>query len=301
MVLVFLSYALLASGIVTNKILLQIVPPTLLVGIRMLAAGMILLATYFRSHRLHWRYLKEDAYILTIITLFTTLIPALLKAFALKYLVASKAALIGSIDPFVTALYVWILWHEKLSLTKLVGILIGLSGVTFSIVATGSIKETMLGWAVFSLPEMAQIAAIFFGRYGWILVQDLLRKHRYMPAEINGITMLSSGLIALIYSVTTEPIALLAPCCPWKLAGLMAYTTIFGTVFGYTVYATMLKRHNATFMSLAGFSIPLFVSLLGWVFLNEKITLNFLIAAFLIFIGLIVFYWDELGKKKQII
>src|SRR5581483_2603036 len=110
LILIFLSYAFIASGISTNKVLLHYLPPTLFVGMRMLLAGLVLLAFIYRSsERMRWRYIKHDIVLLTLIAGLTTFIPSVLKAYALKNMFSGKVALLGSLDPFITALYAYLL------------------------------------------------------------------------------------------------------------------------------------------------------------------------------------------------
>ena len=77
-----LTFALLASAISANKILLYSMTPTLLVGIRMFSAGLILLLYTFTNPqiRISWNNIKKNLSSLIIITLTTTFIPSILKA-----------------------------------------------------------------------------------------------------------------------------------------------------------------------------------------------------------------------------
>src|SRR6516165_10800893 len=108
MIDIIATYALLSSGIVANKILLKYLAPDLFVALRMFISGVCLLPfALWNSHRMKWHYMKEDIATIFFISLCTTLVPSITKAFAYKYMLASKTALLGSIDPFVTALYAY--------------------------------------------------------------------------------------------------------------------------------------------------------------------------------------------------
>jgi hypothetical protein len=79
---VFLGFAFLASATVANKYALSALSLSLMVGLRMLGAGIILLLYYRKkSHRLSFAYFKQDIFILLGISLLTMLVPALFKAF----------------------------------------------------------------------------------------------------------------------------------------------------------------------------------------------------------------------------
>jgi len=297
--ILFVAYFLLASGFSANKVLLGWLPPTFFVGIRMLCAGLIMVIyNYRRSDRMCWRYIKQDILTIFGIALFTTYAPSLLKAYGLKGLPSSKAALIGSCDPFVTAMYAYALWREKLSWRQFVGITIGFVGVMFLLTSSSLSEQSLHAWFIFSWPELAAVGAVVVGRYGWILVRSLLKKERYQPTEINGLSMMLSGVFALITSFIVDPISSInIPSMP-RFFAVFAYTIIAGNIVGYGLYAYCLKKYRLTFVSLAGFSIPLFVTLIGWLFLGEQLTVLFGISALIIFVGLLLFHRDNVRKQS---
>ena len=301
MYLVFLAYFLLASAFSANKVLLGWLPPTFFVGIRMLCAGLIMVAwNYRKSHRLKFDYFKKDLLTICGIALFTTYFPSLLKAYGLQGLPSSKAAMIGSCDPFVTAMYAYVLWKERLSFKQFLGITIGFLGVMLLMTGGSLPEQTLHAWFIFSWPELAALGAVVVGRYGWILVRSLLKKERYKPTEINGLSMVLSGVLALATSFFIDPISSITIPSISHFLFFFAYTIIAGNIFGYGLFAYCLKKYPLTFVSLAGFSIPLFVTLIGWALLGEQLTLLFAASAAIIFFGLLIFQYDKLrGAYRQ--
>jgi drug/metabolite transporter (DMT)-like permease len=235
--------------------------------------------------------------LLATITLSTVLIPGLLKAYALIHLNAAQATLLGSIDPFITALYGYLLYREKITVLKLTGMIIGFIGVFTSLNTTSLVSH--LGSSLTTLwPHAAILAAVACSRGGWLMVQLQLQKNRYHPAQLNGIVMTASGLIALTAVQWVEPHSItILPSGPTFYA-LLAYTILIGNVLAYTLYGYLLKHNNATFISLAGVSMPLFVGLYSWLFLGEEITLRFFMAAIIFLMGLTVFHYDDLKKQR---
>ena len=304
MYLLFLAYFLLASAFSANKVLLGWLPPTFFVGIRMLCAGLIMVAyNYRKSGRLRFAYFRQDLFTIFGIALFTTYAPSLLKAYGLKGLASSKAALIGSCDPFVTAMYAYALWRETLTFKQFIGVVTGFLGVALLLTSGSMHEQSLHAWFIFSWPELAALGAVVIGRYGWILVRSLLKKERYKPMEINGLSMVFSGVLALATSVIIDPISSISiPSVPRFLA-FFTYTIVAGNIFGYGLYAYCIKRYRLTLVSFAGFSIPLFVPLIGWLFLGEKLTLLFFGSVVIIFVGLLIFHRDHIRqgmfKKKS--
>lgn len=298
MYLLFFAYFLLASSFSANKVLMGVLPPTFFVGIRMLCAGLIMVIYHYRrSERLKFSYFKSDLWALVAVALLTTYVPSLLKAYGLHGMPSSKAALIGSCDPFVTALYAYFLWKERLSFKQFLGITIGFVGIMMLLTSNSVEEQSLHAWLIFSWPELAALGSVVVGRYGWILVRSLLKKERYEPTEVNGISMTISGVVALVSSCCVDNLSTITlPSIPWFLL-LFGYTVIAGNIAGYGVYAACLKRYSITLVSLAGFTIPLFVSLIGWLFLGEQLTFLFVLSALAVFVGLLLFYYDKLRRS----
>lgn len=300
MLLILFGFSLLASAITANKMILKTLPLFYFTGLRMLIAGLILLTLYSLRNHIDLKKIKTDFPALLLIALFTTFIQTLLKNYALKYLFSSKAALIGSIDPFVTALLAYFLLGERLSFKKSMGIMLGIAGSVYLCTTTSSLEETFFSISIFSAPELAAFAAIFVGRIGWLKAQALLKLNRYTPIELNSIMMILSGISSLVFSfVIQEAYPSLDARITIETLLLLAYTIIVGNVIAYSLYATFLKTHSANFVSLVGFSVPLFVSLYGWMLLEEPLSEKLLIAALITFCGVLLFYQDEFKKKTE--
>lgn len=297
---IFVGFALLASAITVNKVLLTSLPAVFFVGIRMFFGGIILCSLYYKSsYRLNPRQLLNNWKILLAAAVCTTFLPSILKAYGLKYLVSSKAAFIGALDPFITALYSYLLWSERLSKKKILGIFLGFTGTIMLCVPQTTIEETFLNILIFSLPELAAFGAVAIGRYGWILSQIQLKQGNYSAPELNGIIMLISGVLALVAAVCMGQFDVEQIPLTWNFLSLMVYTIVMGNVVAYTMYAQFLKAYSANFVSLLGFSVPLFVSFYGWLFLSEQITLTLIAAAVIILTGVYLFYQDELASLKR--
>lgn len=286
-----IAYALLASGNVANKLLLKSMSPELLVGIRMSVSGLlILLFSVKNSPRLRWSYIRHDVKILAMISVITTLLPALLKAFALTYMVPSKQMLLGSIDPFITAGYAYLLWREPLSWRKALGITVGCIGIGISAISSSPAERLWGEWWIFSLPELAVVIAVALGRYGWMIVQTMLRKGRYLPHELTALSMLASGILSLMISLLWGKTLLFTGPTPDNFISIVLYTTFIGNIAGYTAYSYCLRRHNATVVALTGLLMPLFVAFMSWGIGIEKLTWNFFIAMGFVATGMAIFY-----------
>ena len=293
---IFLTFALFAAGIFVNKQLLVFLPPTLFVGIRMFFSG-IILALYGWHQRKNLKNMRADWPILIVIALFTALIPSLFKAYALTHLPAGQTALLSSIDPFVTALYVYLIWHEKMSSKQLLGIFLGCAGTWISI--NLACHEM---WCLQTiLPQIAVIVAVALSRLGWIFVRILLKKDEYSSTQLNSFVMLFCGSCALLVSPLIDTYGSIHIPSGGTFVSLLLFTVLVSNVIGYTLYAYIIRHYNMTLISLAGFSVPLFVSFYERIFMGRVLTAQFVLAFLFLFCGLLIFYWDELGRRKLLI
>jgi len=131
MIDVIATFAVFASAISVNKLILKSLPPLMFVGIRMGVAGLILLGYYSRQagSRLSWHKVRTHIIYLIPIALASTYISSALKAYGLRHLLSSKVALIGSLDPFITALYGYVLWGQRFAWQHICGMCLGVLGV----------------------------------------------------------------------------------------------------------------------------------------------------------------------------
>ncbi|MCL5436301.1 MAG: DMT family transporter [Candidatus Dependentiae bacterium] len=301
MIDIILGFGIFASAITINKLILTTLPPFFFVGVRMLASGLIMLVFHaFRSPRMKMCHLKPDIKSLIIIGILTTFIPSALKAFGLKYLISSKATLISSLDPFVTAIYAYFLWGERVNLRQIFGMCLAFSGIFLLLTRTSSVEQMIGGIGFLSWPEFATIASMLIGRYGWILAQRVLHAERYSPSELNAIIMTVGGSCSLILSALLENPA---QCCfPTNIGfwAVFTYSVTIGNIGGYTIYSTLLKKHPITLISLCGISVPLYVHLYGPFILGEPLSAIFFVSFILVAAGTFIFIRNK-NKKSHLL
>lgn len=290
--LIFFTFAIIASGIFVNKLLLFTLTPMLLTGIRMFSAGSILFVYNLKELKTVFTSFKKNFLIILATTLFITFLPSILKAYALKNLQVSHAALLGSIDPFITALYAYIIWKEKLNLTKIFGILLGLFA-TIILPNLGKLNFQLCTSTSTLLPQLAAITSCMINRLGWILAQIMLKQERFKISQLNSLTMLISGILALIICPFIEPISSIHISSYGPFIFLLLFTIFVGNILGYNVYGYTIKKYDITLISLAGCSVPLLVSIYNWIFIGQKISSIILFSITLLFISMLIFHFDK--------
>lgn len=296
--LIIFMYALFSSSFSVGKQLLTYTSPILLVGIRMVPAGIILIMYQLFRHQKLPKLHKNELFLYLQIIILGIYAAYIFRFWGLKYLASSKTALLFNASPFFTALYSYIFFQEKMTYKQWFGLIIGFIGL-IPILSTTSLTEQRFGEFLYiSWPEIAILIAVALHSYGWIVVRQLVKHNDHSPAMVNGITMLFGGLLALITAPFVEEVKAIDNFS--HFIGWLSYVIIVSNIICYNLYGYLMKHYTATFVSFAGFIVPIFAGFIGWGFLNETITWHFYISCFIVFVGLYLFYQDELKYKALV-
>lgn len=294
MFFVFLLFALFASVFTVSKIGLEYTQPFFLIGTRMLVAGVLLVGyEFFRQGnqlKMDWQGWRR----IFRLAIFNIYITNVLEFWGLKYLTSFKTCFIYSLSPFISALFSYLIFTEKMTIKKWVGLVVGFLGILPILLSETSLEQETGHFFMFSWAELAVIVAATTSVYGWILLRQIVNDNGYSPMLANGMSMIIGGGMALIHSSFVEdwnpiPVSSFLPfllCAAWLL--------VVSNLICYNLYGWLLKRFSATFMSFAGFTTSMFSAFFGWAFLSENLTWPFFASTLIILFGLTIFYQEEL-------
>lgn len=296
---VVLLYALFASVFTIAKTGLSHVQPFFLIGSRMLIAGIILLGYQKIRHGQTFKFNHQTWLRIVQLALFNIYLTNALEFWGLRYLTAAKTCFIYSLSPFLSALFSYYLFNEKLSLKKWTGLSLGFIGFLPILVSQTAGENAAGHFFIFSWAEIAVMGAATCSVYGWILLRQLINEDGLSPMTANGMSMLMGGICALVHSGLVET---------WNPLPISNYSSYFectilliliSNLICYNLYGYLLKRYSATFVSFAGFTTPLFTALFGWFFLNETVSWHFYLSFGMVLSGLLVFDQEELKQTYQ--
>ncbi len=320
MFLVLLQYLLLASTFTLGKAVVQYVAPIFFISVRMLLGGSLLLGYIYLFNRKSWQFSAKDIVPYAKLTLFHIYIAFLCEFWALQYVSSAKTCLLYNLSPFVTALFSYYLFAERLNGKKWLGLFIGMFGF-LPILYAQAPQEGLVGqlWGI-SLPEFALLVSVCSSAYAWLLIKKLIQSRGYSVLMLNGIAMTSGGILAFITSLLVEGKPHIA-CCGAPDDALGHYLAqLFGTqeigfflfmiylialiiianLICYNIYGYLLRYYSATFLAFAGFTTPLFTALWGYILLSETIGWHFFASLGITFVGLYIFYKQELYEKNEV-
>lgn len=294
MYLVVLLYALFASVFTVSKTGLQYTQPLFLVGTRMVLAGALLLVYLFIFHRRQFSFSKNALWGLFKLAIFNIFLTNVFEFWGLQFLTSFKTCFIYSLSPFFSALISYFSFNENLSPKKWLGLAIGFIGFFPILLSESTSEEGVRHLFFLSWAEMAVMLAAVTSVYGWIILRQLVKDDGVSPMMANGVSMVAGGAMALVNSYVIED------WHPFPVTNMVSFAectillVIISNMICYNLYGYLLRRFTATFMSFAGFTTPLFTAIYGWFFLSEVISGAFYVSAAVVFIGLFLFYQEEL-------
>ncbi len=291
---VFFCFFIWSTCFTLGKTTLECSPPIFLTGARMFMAGILLLVFMACFQRKEMRIKRHQLFPLILFAISAVYLTNVFEFWGLQYLTAAKACFIYSLSPFLSALFSYFQFKEKITSKKLMGLMVGFFGFIPVLIHKSGSEQLLGGLKILSWPEISLMIATVTSVYGWILLRKLGKEDGMSPLMANGTSMLLGGVFALVHSAFTEN---------WNPLPVTNYSGFFQGVFlmilisnliCYNIYGWLLKRFTATFLSFAGLTTPLFAAFFGWLILHETVTWSFFVSVTVISLGLWLVYAEEL-------
>ena len=300
MALIVILYSLFASVFTIAKIGLDYTQPFFFVGTRMLVAGLLMIGYMAMTAPGSLHVLRKHWWRLLALAFFNIYLTNAMEFWGLQYLTSFKTCFIYSLSPFMAALFSYLVLDERMTARKWIGVAIGVTGFAPILMHMSDAETSMVYVGFLSLPEIAVMIAAAASSYGWILMRQLVKEDGYHPLVANGYSMLIGGAFSLVHSGLVET---------WNPVPISSYVPFFectlllviiSNILAYNLYGFLLKRFTATFLSFSGFMTPLITAFFGWTVLGEVITAGFFVSAVIVFVGLLVFYQEELRSGVRL-
>jgi drug/metabolite transporter (DMT)-like permease len=257
------------------KVSLEYAPPMLFAGTRTLLCGVVMmLAALVWGGAVNFKQ-NWPAYLL--LAGFNVVLFMGLQTFTILYMPSGSAAVVIYLQPILVGLLAFFVLGEPLSVAKVVGLLLGFSGVV--VVSAGSLSGGTLGTplgVVFGVVSAASwaLGTVFFKRYGerlstlWAVAA---------PFSLGGILLTALGLV-------------LEPLSEVSLTGTFVagwlYTSLVGTALAWLLWLGLVRAGEASRVSAYVFLVPIFSVLLGALLLGEALSPLLLVGAALVVSGI---------------
>lgn len=268
----FLLAALWGGSFLFMRIAAPELGPIWLIEVRVLLAGLSLLPLLLYQKlglqlRQHWRSLA-------IVGLINSALPFSLLAFTSLSLPAGTTAILNGTVPFfgVAVAYVWL--HEKLTASRIIGLLLGFAGVLVLVGLRGTVLTPEILLAMVTGLGAALMYAI---------AAPLIRQHLQNVPSI--VIATGSQLSAAVFLLPLLPLTL--PESPPSQRAVLAVLALalLSTSLAYILYFRLIQTVGSTRALTVTYLIPLFAIVWGALILKEAITLSMVVGGALILLG----------------
>jgi drug/metabolite transporter (DMT)-like permease len=231
---------------------------------------------------------SKDWHWFALIGMINLVIPFFLIAYGMQKVQSNLAAILMASTPLsATVLAHFFTDNEKINLTKILGVLVGFSGIVFLFSDNILINESNFTSALLIL-----IGSTFYVVGGLLTLKISNKKNENVTASI-----LIWGTIFLIpITIFTEKPWNLNPSIDSTIS--LVYLGVVATGLAWLLRFRILKTNGLVFQAQVAYLIPIFGIILGYIFLNELITPKVVVAVVAIIVGI---YFVKKSNKIKII
>ena len=231
---------------------------------------------------------SKDWYWFAAIGIINLVIPFFLIAYGVQKVQSNLAAILMASTPLsATVLAHFFTKNEKINFIKVLGVMIGFSGIVFLFSDNILINENNIISALLILG-----GSTFYVIGGLLTLKVSNKKNENVTASI----LIWATIFLLPITAYTEQ--------PWNLnpsiesTSSVIYLGIFATGFAWLLRFKILVTNGLVFQAQVAYLIPIFGIILGFIFLKELITPKVLISVAAVIIGI---YLVKKSNKLKII
>lgn len=272
LVLYFVLAALWGGSFLFMRATVAEFGPIPLITMRLGLASVVLLGIVAVQGQ--FRTVVQYAWPCLIVGIVNTALPFCLLANATKHLTAGFTSILNATTPFSTAIigYLWL--RQRMSRMKVLGLVVGFSGVVVLLWNRASFNGDGVTWSIVS----AFAATICYG-VGTNYAMLRLSKVHHLP--ITAGSMVGGTLFLTPFAVWNWPSV--APS--WRAWGLVSVFAFFCTAIAYIIFYRLISRIGGARAITVTFLTPAFAILWGAIFMSETLTLNMTLGACIILLG----------------
>ena len=230
---------------------------------------------------------SKDWYWFASIGIINLVIPFFLIAYGVQKVQSNLAAILMASTPLSATILAHIFTdNEKINFIKVIGVLIGFSGIVFLFSDDILINENNIFSALLILG-----GSTFYVIGGLLTLKVSNKKNENVTASI----LIWATIFLIPIVAYTEQ--------PWNLKPRLdstislIYLGIFSTGIAWLMRFRILKNNGLVFQAQVAYLIPIFGIILGYIFLKELITPKVLVAVMAVVVGI---YFVKKSNTKKI-
>jgi drug/metabolite transporter (DMT)-like permease len=267
------------SSFLWIKIGLQELGPITLVALRLLFGilGLLVVVAYTRPKFPDTRRLWLALAVLGIIN---TALPFMLISWGQQFIDSAVAAILNSTVPLFTMLMAhWYLQDDRLTIQRVVGLLIGFIGVVVLLFRDldGGTQSSLLGQAAVLLAAICYAFSSVFTRRNAQGVSPIVQA--FVPL------LVADALMWALVPLLESPLVLPGLPITWLA---VVWLGLIGSCIAYLLYFYLIHAIGPTRATMVTYTFPVVGIALGVIFLSETLDINLVLGAALVVISIVV-------------
>ena len=285
----FAIYVIWGSTYLLNKIAVVEIAPLFLSSMRFFTSG-VLIFIIAKFLKIPLRVTKKQL-VNNVIAGFLFLVYGNgVFVWALKFVDSGFAALEASLMPLVVLLLMWLINGQKIQQMSLIGVGFGFVGIYLLVnqqeIVTN--KGSLIGiLMIFTCIVSWAYASIFVSK-------ATLHSSYFVNAAYQ---MLSAGILLVLFSYSLGEDWIMPFELSAKVQISMLLLIVFGSIIAFTAFNFLLRTVSPEKVATSAYVNPVIAVFLGWYILDERITLQTIIAAALLLTG--VYFINSKKNTKR--
>jgi drug/metabolite transporter (DMT)-like permease len=283
----FAIYVIWGSTYLFNKIAVTALPPFFLASIRFISAGVLIMII---SKILKYKIaITKKQFLNTLIAGFLFLVYGNgVFVWALRYVDSGFAALLAATQPLFVLFLMRLIDRKPMQKKSIIGVLLGLLGMYLLVsqknIATS--EGSVLG--IFMI-----FTCVLSWSYGSVFVSKAdLPKNFFVST---GYQMLTAGTLLFFGSLLFKETWISPLNWSEDVQLSMAFLIFFGGIVAFTSFNYLLKNVSTEKVATSAYINPIVAMLLGWYVLDERLSLQSIIASAVLLTGV---YFINSRKRR---
>ena len=268
------------------KVGLEYSPPMIFAGLRTLMGGLaILLVAVVWGESPH---LRRDWRIFLLLAAFNVVFFFGFQTLAILHLPSGTAAVLEYLQPMLVGLLAWMILGDSLSLAKIVGLILGFSGIV-AVSAGGLFGKISAAGVAFGAGSAFSwaLGTVFFKRY----------EARISTMWAVAIPFVIGGMMLTLFGFAIESWSEVSPAATFFAT--LTYVSLVEIALAWLIWFGLIRAGEASRVAVYVFFVPLVSIVIGAIFLDERLTTSLLIGTFLIVTGIYTVNRSSTGKGKH--
>jgi len=269
------------------KVGLEHSPPMIFAGLRTLIGGLVivLVAVLWGGSP----HLRRDWPIFVLLAAFNVVFFFGFQTLAVLYLTSGTAAVLEYLQPMLVGLLAWMILGESLSLAKIVGLLLGFSGIVA--VSSGSILGNL------------SAAGVVFGvgsAFSWSLGTVFFKRYEARISTMWAVALpfVMGGTVLTLFGFAIESWSEVSPTA--TLFASLSYVSLVEIALAWLIWFGLIRAGEASRVAAYVLFVPLVGILIGAIFLDERLTTSLLTGTALIVAGIYAVNRSSIGIDKHV-